>query len=142
MTWTSADTTLATVSNGVGTQGLATATNGTGSTTITATLGALTASTTLNVSCQVAHNNGVGQTFYDCNALGTYTESTAIEAAQAYTGNGADTYEVICPGLGNLPGVEGDLPGASGGYVWYYSGNYKGWVVTSADCLDKIGSWN
>jgi hypothetical protein len=33
------------------------------------------------------HHNGLGQTFYDCNPVGTYNQEQAMEACAAYTGS-------------------------------------------------------
>ena len=35
-------------------------------------------------ACQIVHADGFGHPFYDCNAVGTYTETLAREAAHAY----------------------------------------------------------
>jgi len=39
--------------------------------------------------CQIAHSNGLGQNFYDCSSLGTYTQASAIEACAAFSGSSA-----------------------------------------------------
>jgi len=38
-------------------------------------------------TCQTAHSNGVGETFYDCIASGVYDINQATEACFAFTGN-------------------------------------------------------
>lgn len=38
-------------------------------------------------SCATDHTNGVGQSFYDCVAKGTYDQQQALKACTAYTGN-------------------------------------------------------
>ncbi len=43
--------------------------------------------TCCGASCATTHNNGVGQSFYDCVAKGTYTQMQAGKACTAYTGN-------------------------------------------------------
>jgi hypothetical protein len=35
-------------------------------------------------SCQTTHDNGVGQSFYDCFPLGSHSSQSAMEACQAY----------------------------------------------------------
>lgn len=57
-------------------------------------------------NAQTAHDNGVGQTFYDCSALGSLNATQATEAALAYNpggnvtegdvGSGADFVDAKC----------------------------------------------
>ena len=61
-------------------------------------------------SCQTAHSNGTGQSYYDCNPLKTYTSITAVEACLAYSAaiggtsaNCSDGFE--CTGSGHPPVV-------------------------------------
>jgi len=42
-------------------------------------------------ACQTVHSNGLGQSTYDCNPLGTYTEAAATAAANAWSATG-NTY--------------------------------------------------
>jgi hypothetical protein len=53
----------------------------------------------------IAHSDGLGQTYLDCAPLGTYTQTTALEACTAWTGNvhhcsvgiiGCDTMDYVC----------------------------------------------
>jgi hypothetical protein len=74
------------------------------------------------------HNNGVGQNYYDCTALGapgrasTYNYALAKEAAAA-AAPGSKTVIASCPG--------GEVVGLStpSGYVyWGYTGSIAGYV--------------
>ncbi len=38
-------------------------------------------------ACQTTHSDGMGQSFYDCNPLSTWNQTTALEACAAFTGN-------------------------------------------------------
>jgi hypothetical protein len=42
-------------------------------------------------ACQTRHDNGLGQFFYDCNPLNTWTPATAQEAATAWNPGGSAT---------------------------------------------------
>jgi len=45
-----------------------------------------------NGACQTAHDDGVGQTFYDCVATGTYDQTQATEACAAFTGDASQCH--------------------------------------------------
>jgi hypothetical protein len=47
-------------------------------------------------TCQFVHNNGSGQSFYDCAALGTIDQNQAMEACTAYTGNMGQCHALTC----------------------------------------------
>ncbi|MHB1844228.1 MAG: hypothetical protein ACYCWW_05255 [Deltaproteobacteria bacterium] len=51
-------------------------------------------------SCETIHSNGLGQSFYDCNPLGTYTAQAAAEAAAAWAPDGGAESSIHC-GTGN-----------------------------------------
>jgi hypothetical protein len=52
-----------------------------------------------NGSCQTAHANGTGQTFFDCQPLGTFTRAQAAAACTAFAGDAsACTTITSCPG--------------------------------------------
>ena len=53
--------------------------------------------------CQIKHNNGVGEYFYDCTPLGTINETQALEACTAYTGNMSECMSETATG-GKAPG--------------------------------------
>ncbi|MGH7735534.1 MAG: Ig-like domain-containing protein, partial [Gemmatimonadales bacterium] len=91
-TWSSSNPNV-TISNAAGSQGLATASNTTGTTTITATDAGVSGFTGLTVTCRL-HQDGLGQTYTDCAALGTpgnsstYNQTMAQEAAAAWNASG------------------------------------------------------
>jgi hypothetical protein len=81
--------------------------------------------------CQPAHPNGLGQSYYDCNPLGTpgtpstYTLQMAQEAAAAWSASGTAS-PVFCAGetcFGwTKPGTSADCA------VWCYQGPLAGGV--------------
>lgn len=101
--------------------------------------------------CETAHSDGVGQSFFDCNAKATYSETTGFSACTAYalsvgataadcfgplycSGNSAPT---ICFGTGGSQCTS---------YCWEYAGKYAdGGAGTVWDCTcpaHAVGSWN
>jgi hypothetical protein len=94
-------------------------------------------------SCQTAHSNGVGQTFYDCNPLDTYNQTTATAACAAFTGSAASCTAYAC--TGNAGSVVCSPGGAC--TCWKYDpGNsgVTGKVSTSCGCPVSSGatSWH
>jgi hypothetical protein len=79
--------------------------------------------------CGVTHSDGLGQHFYDCSPLGTYTVGTATEACAAYTGNPAQCSTVDCGTAGH--GAVASL-GAANCAVWVYSGTSAGHVLLTS----------
>jgi stigma-specific protein Stig1 len=73
-------------------------------------------------ACQTAHSNGLGQTFYDCTAAGTYNLTQANEARAAWTVAGTDT---IAPGCGTGAVARQAFDRCA---VWVYSGGGAGHV--------------
>ncbi|HTB73334.1 MAG TPA: hypothetical protein VK762_08810 [Polyangiaceae bacterium] len=105
--------------------------------------------------CQTTHSNGVGGSFYDCNAGGTFNEFQAQEACEAYAGKGQCSNTSLCcaVGLGGLCLLGSTAMsecGAAQGqcFCWQYSGNAPGTVqVVSGKCTAACGStsdtpWN
>jgi hypothetical protein len=93
--------------------------------------------------CQSTHSNGVGQSFYDCGALGTHNAASATEACEAFAGAGAcKGSTVCCNGLLGLCVAVGttdeSVCGTAGGvsHCWQYSGTNAGTVQagTTATC--------
>lgn len=79
-------------------------------------------------SCQTVHDNGVGNSSYDCVALGTYTQAQAMEACTAYTGVPSACVQIMCSS-----GSDGPLICSSGAsnlncVCWSYAGNDIGHV--------------
>jgi hypothetical protein len=96
-------------------------------------------------SCQTTHDDGVGQSYYDCNPQGTYGEQTAHEACAAFamSMNGDPT---ACSGgwTCNMSTTQSECyaPGGVGALCWNYSGRNAG-EVTDFNCPgNKMGSWN
>src|ERR1019366_10654652 len=56
--------------------------------------------------CQMTHSNGVGQSYYDCMALGTYTSAQAMAACAAaqYT-NCKDDSKGVCGSVSSASGT-------------------------------------
>jgi hypothetical protein len=104
--------------------------------------------------CETTHTDGVGQSFYDCNAQGSYNQSQAQEACTAYTGNAsACTPSTTCCGitLGVCLGVTAhSVCGSANGKCncWQYQGQNPGKVETEGSgCSASCGgggdpSWN
>ena len=130
LTWASSDSTVATVSNAAGSNGLAT-TAGTGATTITATSGEVTASTTLTVtsaelvSIEVAPAdpsvaNGLTQQF---TATGLYTDGSTQDLTVQVTWSSSDSTVATVSnaagsnGLATTAGVGTTTIDATGGEV-------------------------
>jgi hypothetical protein len=94
-------------------------------------------------SCQVEHSNGVGQSFYDCNPLGTYTQSQAMSACAAYGGGTCAAY--ACSG--NAGFLVCAAAGAPNCVCWKYNaGNsgVTGKISTTCGCpiSNSAPSWN
>ncbi len=111
VTWSSSDTSKATISNAAGSQGLA-ASLAAGSTTITATSGAVSGNTTLTVTAATLVSisvtpatpsvaKGLTQQF---TATGTYTDSTTQNLTASVTWSSSDTSKAT---ISNASGTEG-----------------------------------
>jgi hypothetical protein len=85
-------------------------------------------------ACQTTHSNGVGQTFPDCVALGTYEQAQAQAACTAFTGNGgqcaSSTVMCLLIILGPVQSVCGSASGKC--YCWDYAGMGAGTVQTAS----------
>jgi hypothetical protein len=104
-----------------------------------------TTPTCCGTSCQTAHDDGVGDKFYDCNMLGTYTDPSAIEACQAYArGMGGDPTQ--CSDGWSCNGVDTQsvcyAPSGNGTDCWNYSGMNAGQVTDFSCPAGKLGDWN
>jgi hypothetical protein len=97
--------------------------------------------------CQTTHTNGLGQSYYDCNPLNTFSMTAATEAATAYeTAIGGSAADVSggwsCPALPTITMVCATT-GGNPTYCWDYSGAQSGWVVNGNSCSVKVGNtWN
>jgi hypothetical protein len=106
------------------------------------------------------HSNGVGQTFDDCQPLGTYNETQALAACAAFTGSIATCGVVTCAQSGGPGGGAGGQAnamsdqavcstGATGCPCWTFSGMDVGHVQSAnpmkCDPCSKGGggsTWN
>jgi len=94
-----------------------------------------------NGACPFQHLNGLGQTYFHCNALGSLTEEMAREAAKAWQPNGQG--QVNCECLAWL--TDGLQCGQ-----WCFTGPLQGQVFEGAalDCSrclsvnEPTRSWN
>ena len=147
VTWASSDTTKATISNAAGSKGLA-STAGVGTTTISATLGAVSGNTTLTVSAAALVSIGVtpatptvakGLT-KQFSATGTYTDATTQDLSTQVTWASSDTTKATISnaagsnGLASSAGVGTTTISATLGAV---SGNTT--LTVSAAALVSIG---
>jgi hypothetical protein len=89
-------------------------------------------------SCQIGHDNGLGQRYFDCGALGAYSHTTAQLAADAWSPTGgADSDSGTC--LSRQTTTECA--------TWCYAGPFAGRVnlnVLSVVCLSPTAlssSW-
>ncbi len=82
-------------------------------------------------TCETAHSNGQGQTFYDCTAPRTYNQTQAQSACAAFTGNGlfcVTPSAAFCGTLQQTTSVCSNVPGATTYYCWEYAGPSPGTV--------------
>jgi hypothetical protein len=82
-------------------------------------------------SCQNTHNNGQGQNYYDCVALGTYNSTQAAKACEAYAGAGNCGTSAGCSG-GN---VMCSFGGSGNCACWGYDGTTAGYVFNGGMML-------
>jgi len=93
--------------------------------------------------CQTQHSDGVGQSFYDCNPLNTFTAATALEACTAFTGDGTKCSTMTCKPNGGVICSQG----AANCDCWMYQGTLVGRVdlnaTTTCYCpITTDPSWN
>jgi hypothetical protein len=99
-------------------------------------------------SCQTAHTNGVGETYYDCNPVSTFTLVTATEACTAFAptvlGTAANCSSGwTCPGDKNSYVCYGTGSGASLAcvdYCWAFATGEAGEVFTCSCPHTSVGS--
>jgi hypothetical protein len=101
-------------------------------------------------SCQTTHQDGVGQSYFDCNALGIHNSSQALEACTAYALTQGKTANA-CTDLWNCSAYGGGTinfvcfsasPGTCTNFCWQYAGPEQGWVTSCANCTGQSGVWN
>lgn len=116
-----------------GATGGATSTGGTTATGGVTNTGGATAAGGTTSCTLVTHSNGIGQTWQDCVALGTFNESQAMKACVAYTGNAQQCY--VSTGCGVPLGVV-----RTDSYAWEYAGSLAG-NVSDKGCVPDH-AWN
>ncbi|HET9304817.1 MAG TPA: DNRLRE domain-containing protein [Candidatus Sulfotelmatobacter sp.] len=98
-------------------------------------------------TCATTHSDGLGQNFYDCNPLGTYNASTAMEAGTAYeisvggsSSNVTDGF--TCGGTGLTFVCTTNTTGPV--YCWGYSSGEAGQVSNGTCPWDSgvVATWN
>jgi hypothetical protein len=102
-------------------------------------------------ACQTTHSDGVGDSYFDCNPSGTYTEMTAISACTAYA---LSVHSTAANCVGPLTCKGSSVPticftnssGSCANYCWQYTGVYAdGGPGTVWDCAcpaHLVGGWN
>jgi hypothetical protein len=77
-------------------------------------------------ACQSLHDNGLGQTFYDCTPLGEYNSALALKACTAYTGSAAQcaSYPCLDPDSGPIICSAGALTKSC--LCWSFGGTNAG----------------
>jgi hypothetical protein len=84
--------------------------------------------------CEPQHDNGVGQTYYDCTPVGTYSSALALKACIAYTGSAAECVSYPCKNAPDGgPPPNGPIICSSGATTkncicWSFHGNDMGLV--------------
>jgi hypothetical protein len=95
-------------------------------------------------SCQTTHDDGLGQSFYDCSPIGTHTAQSAMEACQAYAMGISGNAAACSTGYYCTTHDEEACyaPGGNGTVCWGYRGSTLG-QVTDFSCPSNIsGTWN
>ncbi|GIM20651.1 hypothetical protein KHM09_31020 [Leptospira borgpetersenii] len=144
VTWISSNTSIATISNASGHEGFV-STVSTGTTTITATLGAISNSTSLTVTAAVLVSISVGPTnsfvymtqTKNFTATGTYSDGTMQDLTTQVTWTSSDT---TLGTVSNAFGTEGKVTGIAAGAVTITSilGSISGNTSLSVIFLDAI----
>jgi hypothetical protein len=81
--------------------------------------------------CQSAHDNGLGQTYFDCQPIDTYSLTQAMAAAAAWAPTGVDVLPApACPD-GCLCRTDGPLASATRAAVFCYASTFKGYVAVT-----------
>jgi hypothetical protein len=157
-TWSSLDTSIATV-NDLASKGRASAINA-GTTSIKAAAQGLEGSASMTVTCR-SHTNGVASPFQDsyfhCAPLGTpgtastYSLSMATAAANAWTTQSAHgpVVQATCSNGASVVYTSGVLSGQTYTATWSYTGTFAGYALaiegTTPFCTTSTGSstpWN
>jgi hypothetical protein len=96
-------------------------------------------------SCETAHSNGAGGTYYDCNPLGTYGAATAMAACLAFAGGDSSK----CSDGWDCSNTSGDQQvcyvdssAHCTTYCWNYAGATAGALSDCSCPVVKIADWN
>jgi hypothetical protein len=80
-------------------------------------------------ACETGHSNGVGDTYWDCSALGTYNETSALAACTAFTSNASECVVFDCLISGQVSICSAGS--ASTCICWEYQGSNQGRVYNA-----------
>ncbi|MHB1845846.1 MAG: hypothetical protein ACYCWW_13550 [Deltaproteobacteria bacterium] len=90
-------------------------------------------------ACQVTHQNGLGEPFYDCTALGTYNQTQASEALKAWpTSVGATVFTTECNRSSTNPNYGVCAQTSSQCACWYYQGSLVGTVTFDSSAKNVV----
>jgi hypothetical protein len=96
-------------------------------------------------TCETIHSNGAGETYYDCNPLGTYGVAAAMAACTAFANGDASR----CSGGWDCHSTMDDKQvcyvDASGNcqtYCWTYSGTTAGMLSDCTCPATLLASWD
>ncbi|MGB9235539.1 MAG: DNRLRE domain-containing protein [Terriglobales bacterium] len=98
-------------------------------------------------ACQTPHSDGLGQSYYNCSPLNTYTETTAFEAGTAYEvsiGGSADNVSTgwSCPNAPSLLSVCATNSDGDPLFCWGYEGSQTGQVSNGTCPWTESATWN
>jgi hypothetical protein len=93
--------------------------------------------------CEPLHDNGVGENYYDCTLVGTYTAALALKACLAYVGPDAGTECVSfpCSNPSNGPIICSSGATTKNCMCWSFGGNDVG-LVDNAGGPPGVGGRN
>jgi hypothetical protein len=100
--------------------------------------------------CQTKHDNGTGQNFYNCTALGTHDDASALAACAAKTGDATKCYWFPCKFTVDSVYCDNSSPSATMCNCWEEAGSgmgtsagNPGHVSTNCSCYHPGDSpWN
>jgi hypothetical protein len=89
--------------------------------------------------CEPLHDNGVGENYYDCTPIGTYSSALALKACIAYTGSAAQCVSFPCSNPKNGPIICSSGATNKNCMCWSFNGNDIG-LVDNGGPSDAGGS--
>jgi hypothetical protein len=94
-------------------------------------------------ACQITHSNGLGQNYFDCNPVQTFTANTATEACMAYTAVVGGTCQTFTCGAVTNPVVCAADASSTPTACWGFTGANAGHVVSGGLCPTTTDpTWN